>query len=134
MLYVWFLIFGGCQPEDVSCTAIFAYSSTISLYDLSGEPIVDAEIGYTVNGVDGEYIENFGDGSYAVGGEEAGDFVVDISVSVPFDDDSCCWDVGEARMEYTIEADSCHVIGKSFTPDLEWDIICADTDENGDCG
>ena len=136
MVLAFALLFScsGKEEELMDCSAEFVSSSIIELYDPVGEAITDAEISYTVDGVEGTYIKNMENGSYAIGGEEAGTFVVSIFTAIPFADDPCCNDVGEATLEYTIEANECHVIPQSFTPELAWGVVCTDADENGDCG
>ena len=128
-------LFIACEPkkDDISCTADFRYSSTLIIKDQNGNPVADADISYTVDGTEGTYIDSWLDGEYAIGGEEAGDFVVDIIAEVQTED-PCCFDVGSATLEFTIEADECHVISESFEPELEWEMMCADQDENGECG
>ena len=114
-------LFFACEPkeEDIACTADFRYSATLTLTDLDGNPISDAAISYTVDGEEGTYIDSWMDGEYAIGGEEAGDFVVEINVELPTED-PCVWDVGTATLEFTIEEDECHVISQAFEPELEW--------------
>lgn len=146
MLFAIFSLFIACQskeddsgniedtgPEGVDCTADFRYSSTITVLDQEGEPLPGVEISYTVNGEEGTYIDAWQDGIYNVGGEEAGDFVVSMYIEVPQEADPCCSDVGEGSLEFTIEADECHVIGQAFETELEWNVVCLDVDENGVC-
>lgn len=117
-------LFFACEPKEevIDCTADFRYSATISLADADGNPISDANVSYTVDGEEGTYIDSWMDGEYAVGGEEAGDFVVDISVERPTED-PCVWNVGDATLEFTIESDECHVISQAFEPELEWSVL-----------
>ena len=128
-------LFFACEPkeEDIACTADFRYSATLNIKDQSGSPVADADVSYTVDGNEGTYIDTWLEGEYAIGGEESGDFVVDIIAEVSTED-PCCWEVGSTTLEFTIEADECHVISQAFQPELEWDLVCADVDENGDCG
>lgn len=123
-MFSLFSLFFACSPEEVACTEIFTYSSTLNLVDQAGNPITDADISYTVDGQAGSYVESFENGSFAVGGEEAGDFVVEISASVDVENDQFCWEVGTATLEYTIEADECHVIGQTFDVELSWQTVC----------
>ena len=44
---------------------------------------------YTVDGVE-SYVDTWLEGEYAVGGEESGEFVVDIFAEVDTED-PCCW-------------------------------------------
>jgi len=124
-----------CQPkeEGILCTEDFRYSATLDIRDQNGTPVSDADVSYTVDGNEGTYIDTWLEGEYIIGGEEAGDFVVEIFAEVDTED-PCCWDVGSATLEFTIEADECHVISQAFEPDLEWELMCADQDENGECG
>ena len=128
-------LFFACQPkeEDIACTADFRYSATLTIKDQNGNLVSDADVTYTVDGTEGTYVDTWLEGEYAVGGEESGDFVVDIFAEVDTED-PCCWEVGSATLEFTIEADECHVISQAFAPELEWDLVCADVDENGECG
>ena len=120
-------------PEGIDCTADFRTSANITIFDQQGAPLPGVEVSYTVNGVEGTYIDTWEDGTYNVGGEEAGDFVVSMYIEVPQEADPCCSDVGEGTLEFTIEADECHVITQQFETNLEWDVICVDVDENGLC-
>jgi len=124
MFIILLSLFFACEPkeEGLACTADFRYSATLTLTDLDGNPITDADISYTVDGEDGTYIDSWMDGDYAVGGEEAGDFVVEINVELPTED-PCLWSVGTATLEFTIEEDECHVISQAFEPELEWSEI-----------
>ena len=118
--------------DGIDCTMDFRYSATIQVTDKNGAPLSGEfiEASYTVDGVEGTYIESWEAGSIIVGGEEAGDFVVTLSAEVP-QEDPCCWDVAEKILEFTIEADECHVIGQSFDAELEWNMVCADSAECG---
>jgi len=133
--------FLACEPkvEDtadlVDCTLDFRYSATIAVEDSSGNPLASelVEVSYTVNGVEGEYVEMWEAGNILVGGEEAGDFVVNITALNPDTTDECCWESASAVLEFTIEADECHVIPQEFDAELEWEMVCADS-EGQDCG
>lgn len=126
-MFALFMSLFGCNQSMV-CTEVFVFSSTIELLDQDGIPIEDARISYTVDGVEGIYVESLDDGTYVVGGEEAGDFVVEIYAQIP-DEVGCCTDIGEATLEFTIEADECHVLPQSFSPELEWSTACIDIEE-----
>ena len=126
-MFILLMTILGCSQHS-GCTDLFAYSATIELTDQEGVAITDANITYTVDGVEGTYVESWEDGTYVVGGEESGDFVVDIYAQIP-DEDGCCTDIGEATLEFTIESDECHVIPQSFNPDLEWSTACIDIEE-----
>lgn len=149
MLIGFFSFFMACQsspddsgnPEDtgieegIDCTADLRTSATITILDQEGDALPGVDVSYSVDGVEGAYVETImDDGSYYVGGEESGDFVVQMYTEIPIENDPCCWDVGEGTLEFTIEADECHVISQTFETTLEWSIMCADADENGDCG
>ena len=122
------------EIEGVDCTADFRSSASITVLDHEGVPLQGVDVSYTFDGVQGTYIDTWEDGSYNDGGEESGEFIVDLYTEIPFENDPCCWDVGEATLEFTIEADECHVLSQTFETGLEWSIMCADTDENSDCG
>ncbi len=137
-LFSLFLL--ACDPESkdtgevgVDCTLEFRYSATISIQDKEGDPLSGEFVTatYTVNGVEGSYIESWEDGSILVGGEEAGEFVVNLSAEVPYEDDPCCWDVASTVLEFVIESDECHVVPQSFDAELEWGMVCADSEECG---
>ena len=118
-------LFFACDPyEEYHCTEEFVYSSSFTLLDQAGNPINEADISYTVDGNEGSYVESFENGSFAVGGEEAGDFVVEISASVPLENDPFCWEVGTATLEYTIEAGPCHVRNQIIDVELSWETFC----------
>ena len=146
MLFAIFSLFIACQskeddsgnlddtgPGGVDCTADFRTSSNITIFDQEGSPLPGVEVSYTVDGQEGTYIYTGEDGTYDVGGEEAGDFVVRMYIEIPQEADPCCSDVGEGTLEFTIEADECHVIGQAFETELEWSVACVDPDENGIC-
>ena len=121
-----------CGPKDdldtgdVYCTEIFVYSVSLSLVDEDGVPLSDAIVSYTVDGEEGSYVEHFFDGEYMVGGEESGFFEIDIYAELPVEGDDDCFRIGSATLEATIEADECHVIPQSFSPELDWDLVCLD--------
>ena len=125
------------NPEDigegVDCTADVRSSALVTILDQEGAPLSGVEVSYTVDGTSGTYIDSWENGTYVVGGEEAGDFVVSMYVEIPQESDPCCSDVGQGTLEFTIEADECHVITQEFETSLEWDVICVDVDENGLC-
>ena len=125
------------NPEDtgegVDCTADFRSSALVTILDQEGAPLSGVEVSYTVDGTSGTYIDSWENGTYVVGGEEAGDFVVSMYVEIPQEGDPCCSDVGQGTLEFTIEADECHVITQEFETSLTWDVICVDVDENGLC-
>ena len=139
LFWTWFV---ACQPpekdsgfEGVDCTADFRSSAIVSVEDKDGAPLSDVSVTYTVDGIDGEYVEQWQNGSVVVGGEETGEFVVNLYAEIPFENDPCCWDIGEAVLEFTIEADECHVITQEFDANLEWSVMCADAvDPDADCG
>ena len=110
--------------EGIDCTGEFVYSLTLTILDDAGAPIDNANISYTVDGEEGIFVEYFTNGEYFVGGEEAGDFVVDIYVEIPDGDD--CFDIGTAILNATVEADECHVITQAFEPELDWERVCLD--------
>lgn len=125
-------LFMACQ-EDIACTAEFVYSSTINLTDQDGIPVNEADVSYTVNDEDGLHqVESAPGGGFLVGGEEAGDFVVEIEVRIEQENDPCCWEAGSTTVEYTVEADECHVIPEIIDAEIELVLVCSDdTDECG---
>ena len=125
-----FNIFMACD-EPLTCTSEYVYSASIELKDLNGDPIEGASISYTVDGESGEVVEDWTAGNYVVGGEEAGEFIVDIYAEIEDPNDSCCLDIGSATLEFVVDSDECHVNSQSFAPDLEWDRVCMDAE---DCG
>ena len=108
----------------IDCTAEFVYSLSLFITDQDGQPVDNANISYTVDGEPGIYVEYFTNGEYFVGGEEAGDFEVDIYVEIAAGED--CFDIGDASLSVTVEADECHVINQAITPDLDWERVCLD--------
>ena len=138
-MFVSFLtLFFACggQSEDTGdllCSAEVRSSAIISVEDKNGSPLSGEYIqaSYTVDGVEGEYIEFWSDGSVVVGGDEAGDFVVELFAEVPKEGDSCCSEIADTVLEFTIEADECHVITQSIDAELEWDVVCVEIE---DCG
>ena len=146
MLFAIISLFVACQskgdepenpedtgPEGIDCSADFRSSALVTILDQSGAPLTGVEVSYTVNGEEGNHIDSWVNGTYVIGGEEAGDFVVSMYVEIAQENDPCCSDVGEGTLEFTIEADECHVITQEFETSLEWDVICVDVDENGLC-
>ena len=67
-------------PEGIDCTADFRTSANITIFDQQGAPLPGVEVSYTVNGVEGTYIDTWEDGT-TMGGE-AGDFVVSMYIEV----------------------------------------------------
>ena len=130
MVFMFLSSFFACE-KPIACNEMFVYSVNLELLDPSGSPITDAEIAYTVDGSEGEFIESWEDGIYVIGGEEAGDFVISIDAIIENPDDECCWTEGSAELSLTIEADECHVIPQSISPELEWLEVCADSEECG---
>ena len=61
-------------------------SLALTIEDQDGQPVDNANISYTVDGEAGTYVEYFTNGEYFVGGEETGDFEVDIYVEIPAED------------------------------------------------
>lgn len=110
--------------QGVDCTSQFVHSLVLTIVDQDGEPLDNAIVSYTVDGVEGTFVEYFSNGEYFVGGEEAGDFEVDIYVEVPLGDD--CFDIGNGTESLVVEADVCHVITQYLSPDLEWSRVCLD--------
>ncbi|MAA79185.1 MAG: hypothetical protein CL916_07980 [Deltaproteobacteria bacterium] len=146
MLFVIISLFVACQskgddsgnPEDtgdlgIDCTSDFRSSALVTVLDQEGSPLLGVDVSYTVDGVSGTYIDSWENGTYVVGGEEAGDFIVSMYAEIPQENDPCCSDVGQGTLEFTIDADECHVITQEFETSLEWDIICVEVDENGLC-
>ena len=145
MLFTLFSLFIACQSKDddsgnsedtgggIDCTADFRTSASITILDQEGAPLTGVEVTYTVDGQEGIYIDTWEDGTYHVGGEEAGDFVVSMYIEIPQEADPCCSDVGEGTLEFTIEEDECHVIGQAFETELEWNVVCLELNENGVC-
>ena len=146
MLFAIFSLFIACQskeddsgnPEDtgdlgIDCTADIRSSALVTILDQEGTPLSDVEVSYTVDGQEGTYIDSWINGTYVIGQEEAGDFIVSMYTEIPQDNDPCCSDVGQGTLEFTIQANECHVITQEFETSLEWDIICVDVDENGLC-
>ena len=143
MFTLFWTCFVACQPpekdsglESVDCSADFRSSAIVSVEDKDGAPLSEVTVTYTVDGVEGEYFESMDVvGSVYIGGEESGDFVVNLYAEIPFENDPCCWDVGEAVLEFTIEADECHVITQELDANLEWVVVCADgVDVDEECG
>lgn len=124
-----------CEPkeEGILCTTDIRSSALVTVIDQDGSPIDNADVSYTVDGVEGTFIETWSTGQYALGEEEAGDFIVDIFAEIDTDD-PCCQEVGTATLEFTIEENECHVETQEFETGLEWDLVCVDVDENGECG
>ena len=146
MLFLIFSLFIACQSKEddsgeandtgedgIDCTMEFRYSATISIVDEAGAPLSGVDVSYTVNGTEGSYVENFQEGIYNVGGEESGDFVVHMMAEIPDESDPCCKNIGEGTLEFTIEADECHVQSQAFDTSLEWNVVCSEPDTNGSC-
>jgi hypothetical protein len=115
--------------EVLDCSADFRSSAIISVKDKDGAPLSDVNVSYSVDGIEGEFVDHWQNGSVIVGGEESGEFVVNLYAEIPFENDACCWDIGEAELEFSIEANECHVITQEFEANLEWSVLCADTSD-----
>ena len=130
MLFIFLSSFFACDPI-VACDEMAVYSVNLEILDESGSPLTDAEITYTVDGEEGQVVESWGDGTYMVGIEEAGDFEISIRVQMQDPDDGCCWKEGSADLSLAIESDECHVIPQSLTPELDWVEACVELEECG---
>lgn len=130
MFFTFLSLFMACE-EELTCNTMAYFSVTMELLDEDGSPISDAEISYTVDGVEGQAVENFGSGEYSIGTEESGDFEISIQVTIDDPADGCCVDEGSATISLTIEEDECHVIPQSIAPELEWVQVCDDSEECG---
>ena len=134
LLTVLSLLFA-CEPKEEGsiCSSDIRSSIILTVEDQDGNPVDNADISYTVDGVEGTFIEAWSSGQYVLGEEEAGDFIVDIYAEISTDD-PCCQEVGTATLEFTIEENECHVETQEFETELEWELVCVDVDENGECG
>ena len=135
MFFAVLSILFACEPkeEGILCTTDIRSSALVTVIDQDGSPIDNADVSYTVDGVEGTFIETWSTGQYVLGEEEAGDFIVDIVAEIDTED-PCCQEVGTATLEFTIAENECHVETQEFEAELEWDLVCADVDENGECG
>jgi len=134
MWVLWTML--ACEPKEEleGCTMEAKYSVNLTLTDADGNPLENAEVSYTVDGVEGQsVVDSWEAGTYAVGIEEAGDFEITVFAEVPFEDDPCCWMIGDTVISVTVEADECHVIPVSISEELGWSTMCADA-ETAECG
>ena len=121
---------GGTQINDTGdtagfdCDTQFVSSLNLNLTDESGQPLSDADISYTVDGVVGTFVSEISAGEYLVGGEESGYFEVEISASLPDENDPFCWYLGEGSFSVEVLANECHVIPQSLSPEMEWMVVC----------
>lgn len=123
-----------CDPkeEGLICSSDIRSSAILTVEDQDGNPVENAEVSYTVDGVDGTFVEAWPNGQYVLGEEESGDFVVDVFAEMTTDD-PCCLEVATGTLEFTIEENECHVETQDVELVLEWELVCSDVDENGDC-
>ena len=135
MLLTILSILLACDPkeEGLICSSDIRSSAILTVEDQDGNPVDSAEVSYTVDGVEGTFVEAWSNGQYVLGEEESGDFVVDVFAEISTDD-PCCQEIGTGALEFTIEANECHVETQEVELVLEWELVCADVDENGDCG
>jgi len=135
MLLTVLSVLFACEPkeEGIICSTDIRSSALVTVIDQDGSPIDNAEVTYTVDGTEGTFIDVWPNGQYVLGEEEAGDFVVDIYAEISTDD-PCCQEAGTATLEFTIEENECHVETQEFETELEWELVCVDVDENGECG
>lgn len=100
----------GC--EEPVCTEIAMSSVTVQLLDPSGQPILGAQVQYSVEDALSDCFE-WDDGWYACGYEEEGDITVLASAEGYLD----------AEGSVFVEADECHVVTESLTLTLEPDDV-----------
>lgn len=103
------LVTTGCSEVE-GCTMIAVTSVNLELFDGdTGDPIVDADVQYAVDGGEFAPCENWGDDNmYACGVEEAGSFEILIDAE----------GYESAELDVDIGEDECHVIGEMLVEDL----------------
>lgn len=94
-----FLAATGCITQPVMCTDMAVSSVSLELVDESGASIAGADVRYRVDGGAEQDCEDFGDGAYVCGWEEAGSFEI-TAEAIGFATETFALDV---------EADECHV-------------------------
>lgn len=103
------LLSSACSGDDsVGCTADLRASTRVTVLDGAGEPVLDAEVTYTVDGDIERSCSNRLEGLYICGLEEQGRFVI---TALRGDEQ------GEARV--SVRADVCHVVPEDVTLTLE---------------
>src|SRR5688572_24022767 len=103
------LLASGCSGDDsVSCTDELRASVRVTVLDNAGEPVLDADVSYRVDGDIERSCSILGEGLYICGLEEQGRFVI---TAVRGDEQ------GEARV--SVRADVCHVVPEDVTLELE---------------
>lgn len=90
--------------EEVSCTTEAVYSVNVQLEDADGAAIPGATVQYSVDGSAFTDCDEFGDGSYGCGVEQAGTFTIEVDGNGAQD-----------SAEVDVEADVCHVIGETVS-------------------
>lgn len=97
-------------PPGTACTEIAITSVNLTLFDLdTGEPVLDADVQYAVDGGDFQPCENWGeDNTFQCGVEEAGAFEIVV--------DAEGYELLE--LELDVDEDECHVIGHDLEEDL----------------
>lgn len=103
------LLATSCGDDPVACTADLRPSVRVTVLDVVGEPVLDAELTYRVDG-DIERSCELSIDRYICGYEEEGRFVI---TAVRGDEQ------GEARV--SVRADACHVV----TEDIDMTLATA---------
>jgi hypothetical protein len=98
-----------CEDTTVGCDDMAVSSVSLTVEDADGNAITGANATYTVDGGVPSACEEFGDGNYACGYEQAGEITVTASAA----------GYAEASATVTVEADECHVITEQVTLTLD---------------
>ncbi len=104
VLSLSFLILTGC-PQPTNCTTEARSSVSVNVVDENGEPILNAELTYSVDGGPSLDCEIFGDGSSVCGWEASGEIAITATAQ----------GYQSASETVTVESDECHVISESLT-------------------
>jgi hypothetical protein len=103
------LLAPACSGDDsVACTADLRPSVRLTLLDSAGDPVLDADVTYRVDGDIERACSTMGEGLYICGLEEQGRFVITARRGD---------EQGEARVD--VRADVCHVVPEDVSLELE---------------
>lgn len=94
--------------EGVDCNPVLRWSVIVRVVDAAGEPVADAVVKYSLEGLPERSCMSTTDGTYYCAQEEQGRFVI---TAVRGDER------GEARVN--VRADVCHVVPENVTLTLE---------------
>ena len=103
------LLTAGCSGDDeIDCNPVVRPSVIVTVVDAAGDPVDDAIVRYSLEGLPARSCTPRGDASFGCAQEDQGRFVITAERGD---------EVGEARVN--VRADVCHVITENVSITLE---------------